>query len=184
MGDCVSRPIARRHLKERRPRTFGLLATEQSVIQVREGLARLMYLRSQGGHAHRGRAIISEVTDPSPPWVDPIVAIGYRYLEPGTTILGLFQDAGPDLSERTSFEDALTRRLSEEPALVESWQAYSWDKRTSSGPYLEGLEVGFFDGDRRDVTQHTNELSACADFVYREACSVLQRRNPGARSTS
>jgi hypothetical protein len=75
---------------------------------------------------------------------------------------------------------AVEQRLRRDAGLVEAWQGYSWDKRTSPSPYLDGVEVGFYDGGRRDVATHRDEASACADFLFREASWVLNRRNAGA----
>ena len=40
----------------------------------------------------------------SPAWVDAVAAIARRRSEPGATILGLFEDAAPDLSDRRTFQ--------------------------------------------------------------------------------
>lgn len=42
----------------------------------------------------------------------------------------------------SGFEDALARSLSEQPALIDGWQAWSWDQRWIPSAYLEGTEVG------------------------------------------
>jgi len=47
---------------------------------------------------------------------------------------------------------------------VDAWQAYSYDKRSSSSPYLDGTEVGYFDGKRTDVVKYDDPSEACADF--------------------
>jgi hypothetical protein len=39
--------------------------------------------------------------------------------------------------------------------------------------YLDDCEVGYFDGKRRDVVRYEDRLDACADFIVREAHSVL-----------
>ena len=55
----------------------------------------------------------------------------------------------------------------------EEWQAYSYDKRTRPSPYLDDCEVGYLDGKRRDVKRYEDRLDACADFIVREARSML-----------
>jgi hypothetical protein len=66
--------------------------------------------------------------------------------------------------------------------LIEAWQAYSWDKRTSSGPALEQHRVSFVVSDpifsRLDVRQYEELVDACADFIYREAFAVLVDSSP------
>jgi hypothetical protein len=61
--------------------------------------------------------------------------------------------------------------------LIAGWQQYSWDKRVSSGPYLEGKEVGYYSHGKQDVVIHDDSSVACADFLYREATSVLADRH-------
>jgi hypothetical protein len=94
-------------------------------------------------------------------------------------ILIRFETIDPDLSDRTAFQTAVTARLNEEPTLIDAWQTFSWDNRGSPPPYLDGLEVGFYDDGRQDVYVHGDRASACADFLFRKASSVLHRRRVG-----
>jgi hypothetical protein len=64
-------------------------------------------------------------------------------------------------------------KLVDDPSLVEDWQTYSYDKRGSPSPYLEGTEVGFFDGEARNRRTYGDRTGACAQFVYSEAAWVL-----------
>jgi len=64
------------------------------------------------------------------------------------------------------------------PELVQAWQNYSWDKRVSSRPYMDGLTVGFFDGQRQDVDMFGDQVDACVHFIYREALGVIEGRQP------
>ncbi|MBV8980978.1 MAG: hypothetical protein JO086_08775 [Acidimicrobiia bacterium] len=66
--------------------------------------------------------------------------------------------------------------LATSPETVALWQTYSYDKRGSPSPYLDGVEVGFYDGGSRDVRRYDNEIDACADFIRSEALWVLERR--------
>jgi hypothetical protein len=111
-----------------------------------------------------------------PTWVESVATIAYRWREPGTTVRDLFEDARPNLSDRRVFETSVADRLKRDTGLVDAWQTYSWDKRTSRGPYFDGRDVGFFDRDRRDVIKHQDRASACADFLFREASWVLLGR--------
>lgn len=62
---------------------------------------------------------------------------------------------------------------------MDAWQGYSYDKRTTSGPYLDRKKVGYFDGSGMvDVRQYHDPSRACADFVCREAITVLQSQRP------
>jgi hypothetical protein len=111
-----------------------------------------------------------------PTWVESVATIACRWREPGTTVRDLFEDARPNLSDRRVFETSVADRLKRDPGLVDAWQTYSRDKRTSRGPYFDGLDVGFFDRDCRDVIEHQDRASACADFLFREASWVLLGR--------
>jgi hypothetical protein len=64
---------------------------------------------------------------------------------------------------------------------VEAWQQYSYDKRASPSPYLDGTEVGFFevvgDNPRRCAVERFNTtVEACASFIWRETGWLLERR--------
>jgi hypothetical protein len=71
------------------------------------------------------------------------------------------------------FASLLRQKLRAHPELVEEWQVYSWDKRGSPSPYMDDMEVGFFDGERRLVIQHQDRTEACIDFIFRESIWVL-----------
>ena len=62
------------------------------------------------------------------------------------------------------------------PDLVEIWQQWSYDKRWSPSPYLDGVEVGHYDSGKRHVRHHQTAADACADFVLAEARWVVERR--------
>ena len=101
--------------------------------------------------------------------------IARRWREPGSTVRGLFSEADPDLSDQSSFVRLVRAHLERDPELVRAWQSYSWDKRGSPSPYLDEGQVGFFDGERRDVAEYDDPAAACADFLFREATWVLRR---------
>jgi hypothetical protein len=98
----------------------------------------------------------------------------------GPSIREAFEHADPDLSD-VRFKTVVRNRLKDDPSLIESWQNYSYDKRSSPSPYLDRNRVGFFevvDGHpkRSAVRNHKNPTDACVDFIYREAAWVLERR--------
>jgi hypothetical protein len=123
-------------------------------------------------------------TPAAPEWVKPLCEIALAWRGGRVSIHQHFQHASPDLSDGR-FGAFVRAYLSHHPALIDAWQAYSEDKRTSSGPYLDGRKVGFCEvldgkGRLRDVRGYRDRAAACADFVYREAMSVLEnRRVPG-----
>jgi hypothetical protein len=110
-----------------------------------------------------------------PEWVESLCRLPLRFRAGDVSIRELVVGSAPDLVDLQKATNLIRRRLAEEPQLVDEWQTYSYDKRSSSGPYLDGREVGYFDGVRRDVVTHDDQLDACADFIVREARSVLGR---------
>lgn len=97
------------------------------------------------------------------------------------SLLDVFRDAAPP--SELAPEEVVTRialRLRAEPELINEWQTYSYDKRATPEPYLDGLEVGMFDVGRRDVQTYAEPADACADFIYREVRWRLRER-PSAR---
>ena len=119
---------------------------------------------------------IMEGTDlTGPAWVDRVCCVP-RDFWGDKTIIGLFREASPDLSDRQRFIELVSGYLDRHEELLETWQTYSYDKRSSPSPYLDGTEVGFFSGERTNVRRYEKSLDACADFIYREASWVLERR--------
>ena len=113
----------------------------------------------------------------APGWVEPLCRIAQQWRTSGLSIREHFEAVQPNLGDGTRAVGMIRQQLSQAPDLIEAWQQYSWDKRTTPGHYLDGLEVGFFttDGLREDVQLHDEPADACADFVYREAVWVLDR---------
>jgi hypothetical protein len=88
-------------------------------------------------------------------------------------MLELMQEAAPDLSSTDEVMRLVRIRLAEEPDLVEVWQSYSYDKRTGGGPYLDDREVGTYKLGREQVVRYDDRIDACADYITREAVSML-----------
>lgn len=111
-------------------------------------------------------------------WAERLITVPLRW-KGHQSLLDLFRDAAPpsDLAP----EEVMSRivvRLRAEPKLIDEWQTYSYDKRATPEPYLDGLEVGMFDAGRHDVEIHTDPAGACADFIYREVRWRLRERTP------
>lgn len=70
--------------------------------------------------------------------------------------------------------------LEQDPDLASVWQNYSYDKRGTPSPFLDGLQVGFADvgGTIRGVRSYPSSVEACAQFILAEAAWVLERREP------
>jgi len=112
---------------------------------------------------------------PGPPWLEPLVQIPVMYRGGLKSPLELFTEANPDLSDRSRFVNLVADRLKNDSALVRTWQDYSADKRVDSGPYLDGTKVGYYsDGQYRDKRSHPKPYIACADFIFREAQTILE----------
>jgi len=118
--------------------------------------------------------MLSYVSDAVPEWVEELCHPPVRFRAGDVSIRQLAEASAPDLSDDGRAKALVRKRLGEEPELVDAWQSYSYDKRTSSGPYLDDCEVGYFDRQRRDVVRYDDRFDACADFVVREAKSILR----------
>lgn len=92
------------------------------------------------------------------------------------TLTELFTTAGVASVDDRTLMAAVAARLAADPALVEVWQGYSYDKRSTPSPYLDGLEVGFYDRGYQHVARHPTATAACADFVVREVRWVVEGR--------
>ena len=108
-------------------------------------------------------------------WVRALCQIPNSFHSGDKSIRQLFDDADPDLSDESAFREAVRKELIADPELMDSWQGYSWDKRTTPSPYIDGLEVGVFDRRSTVVTMHSERLDACVDFIWRESQWVLAR---------
>jgi hypothetical protein len=113
------------------------------------------------------------VTKDGAEWVEMLCEVPLRFRSDGDPIRVLMQASAPDLSDVDRAKALIRHRLGEEPALAEAWQTYSYDKVSRPRPYLDDCEVGYFDGKRRDVVRYDDRLDACADYIVREARSVL-----------
>jgi len=63
--------------------------------------------------------------------------------------------------------------------LCQTWQAWSYDKRWSPSPYLDGFEVGHYSAGEHHVRHHANVIDACADFVLSEVRWIVDCRIVG-----
>ncbi len=137
-----------------------------------------------GGQAHldrrrQGQSYSGRVPDDRPAWVEPLCAIATIWRASGKSIHQNFQNAAPELADLPRLRFLIGEYLALHRELVDAWQGYSEDKRTSSGPYLDRKKVGYFDGEHLlDVRQYHDLARACADFICREAVSVLEQRRP------
>jgi hypothetical protein len=109
-------------------------------------------------------------------WIDRLLVLPLDFKAGNRSIRQLFEEVKPPKLDRETFTGLIAERLRMRPELIDAWQTYSYDKRSSPCPYLDGLEVGFFDGERRDVSHHEDMAAACADYVVRETESVLRDR--------
>ena len=118
---------------------------------------------------------VVDMEDGAPPrWVDRLCTIVRRWQEPDTTILNLFREADPDLTNQPAFLRLVADRLRREPDLVDAWQRFSYDNRATPSAYLHGTEVGMYDQGTEDVVHHDDRVDACADFLLRKATYVLR----------
>jgi hypothetical protein len=118
-------------------------------------------------------------------WVKQVCELPASYRHGQDTIMGVLAPAAAYLEDRSAFLAAVTRRIRAHRSLIEAWRRYSEDKRSVgsyfskySGARYDPLVVGFLraDGSRCDETHHTDDVTACADFIYRETSWVLHQR--------
>jgi hypothetical protein len=106
-----------------------------------------------------------------PQWVGQLSTI---VVDRKDSIASLLAAAEPDL-RAPDFDLLVGTYLRQRPALVGLWETYGADQRGWPNPYLDGSEVGFFDGARRNIRHHDDRAEACADFIHRLAAWVLER---------
>jgi hypothetical protein len=78
-------------------------------------------------------------------------------------------------SDDPSFERSVAQVLHGSPELVALWATWSGDQRWTPSAYLEGSEVGWYDGARRNMRVHPDAASAAADFIHRLAAWLARR---------
>ncbi|MFJ8539613.1 hypothetical protein [Streptomyces sp. NPDC093591] len=110
-------------------------------------------------------------------WIDQLLNLPRDYKAGSKSIRQLITEIDPPHLDSADLARQVAERLRRSPELIDAWQVYSYDRRTRPTPYLDGLEVGFFDGESRDVAEHDNTVDACADFVVRETQWLLSLRD-------
>ena len=90
------------------------------------------------------------------------------------SIRDLLIAAAPDLTDYHFVIDLVRMRLGDDPSLVDDWQIYSYDKRSSPILYLDDTEVGFFDREKKNRRTYRHPADACAQFIFAEAAWVLE----------
>ena len=116
------------------------------------------------------------MTDRIEQWVVDLCQVPRRTHRENKSLFECLQDANPDLADDDRGTTAIEHFLRANPELVTDWQRESDDTRGSPNHYVNEREVGFYDAGYHDRTTHDDEISACADFVYRKAVWVLTRR--------
>jgi hypothetical protein len=110
-------------------------------------------------------------------WVEIVCGLPLLYRTGDKSIRQHFEPAEPHLGDRAAFLSAVGAHLRRQPDLIDAWQQYCEDKRTT-GPYLDlrSLEVGIYEAASgcSEVRVHVDPVEACADFIYREAGKVLK----------
>ncbi len=108
-----------------------------------------------------------------------VAAIVRHRSEPGFVLM--LRQADQHFDSDGAVELALMQTLRDDSALVDLWETWSADQRWTPSAYMEGTEVGWFDGARRFVTVHPDRASAAADFVHRLAALLARREILGPR---
>ena len=112
------------------------------------------------------------------PEVSGLVTIALTWRTGDLSIRDLFEAEAPDIDDVEALRIAIHNALVADPRLLPAWQTYCYDKRSSPSPYLDGHEVGFYDGGRHNVVVHDDPVDACADFVRREVAWFCEGPEP------
>ena len=90
--------------------------------------------------------------------------------EPDETVRSLFEKSCYERFQKEVSVAAIQGYLATHQALVEAWIRYSEEKRTSSGWYLEGLVVGYYEPGKGMVMRDRfpDPARACAEFIKKE----------------
>lgn len=80
-----------------------------------------------------------------PLMLEPLCKVPIEFREGSKSVFQLFTEINPDLSDRSRFIELVAGRLKNDPALVEAWQNYSYEKRVDRGPYLDRTKVGYYE---------------------------------------
>ncbi len=109
-------------------------------------------------------------------WVAALCDAPRRMRRENVSLRTCLIESKPDLSDDVRCTTAIERYLMSDPDCITAWQRESDDTRGSPNHYVNGRQVGFYDDGFHDQLIHDNEVSACADFIYRKTAWVLQRR--------
>jgi hypothetical protein len=110
-------------------------------------------------------------------WVEMTCALPLVYRTGEKSIRQHFEPVAAHLDDRSAFLAAVGAWLRRHPDLIDAWHQYCEDKRTT-GLYFsaKSLEVGVYEvaTGHSEISAHDDPVDACADFIYREAISVLR----------
>ena len=133
---------------------------------------------AKGGHRQLAE-ILAAVSSPTLD-VDALLHSITTFRGGGHNPADVFTSAGANEVSDEELVAAVRPRLEQRPDLVELWQSWSYEKRWSPSPYLDGVEVGHYDAGSHHVRRHTNAVDACADFVLAEVRWVVDGRVIGS----
>ena len=78
----------------------------------------------------------------APSWLEPLVRVPVDLKKGGGSVVELMRRAAPDVDD-PRFESLVRARLASEPALIDAWEVYAYDDRTTPSPYMDRTKVGF-----------------------------------------
>jgi hypothetical protein len=69
-------------------------------------------------------------------------------------------------------------KIEDKPDLIETWKAYSEDKRTSGGYYFTSKHIGAINDKGKTIFQRdfATDTAACSEYILREVSSILNLR--------
>jgi hypothetical protein len=97
----------------------------------------------------------------------PITSSGWK-----GSFRDLFDLSSPALADRRATVGEMRRILTDQPELIDAWEGFSEDNRSTPAPYLRGNEVGDFDGSYSSLIVHEDRVGACIDYIFRRVVGL------------
>jgi hypothetical protein len=113
--------------------------------------------------------------------IDKICNIPLDFKRVGKSAFTLAKESGFESKYENIDIDEIKKYLKNHDCLIDTWQQWSLDKRTTgyfltldNSPRIGALDI---DGQRIFTKNFDTALDACAEFVYREVASILGLEN-------
>jgi hypothetical protein len=140
---------------------------EELITLEREPRPEKCSVRAPAGACQTGNVETSEVSQPAGGAAADVAGIVQD--RNASEFVARLRLADRHFTDDSSFERSVVQVLQGSPELIALWAAWSRDQRWTPSAYMEGNEVGWYDGARRNLKVHPDAASAAADFIHRLA---------------